>query len=64
VGDLGGIASSADLLSESRRDFSGVIAAMSSWGDRWLLGEAGPSVITRHDTCGHDAHTEVVCSHC
>jgi len=52
------------LLTESGRDFFGVIAAMSAWGDRWLAEEAGPPVTMRHDTCGHDAHAEVVCSHC
>jgi DNA-binding HxlR family transcriptional regulator len=52
------------LLTESGRDFFGVLAAMSAWGDRWLAGEAGPPVTTRHNSCGHDAHAEVVCSHC
>ncbi|MCX5166667.1 winged helix-turn-helix transcriptional regulator [Streptomyces antibioticus] len=52
------------LLTESGRDFYGVILAMTHWGDRWLADEAGPPVITRHESCGHDAHGEVVCSHC
>ncbi|MFB7633899.1 winged helix-turn-helix transcriptional regulator [Streptomyces sp. NPDC056149] len=52
------------LLTESGRDFHSVILAMTSWGDRWLAGEAGTPVLTRHETCGHDAHADVVCSHC
>ncbi|WP_433685323.1 winged helix-turn-helix transcriptional regulator [Nocardia sp. CA-119907] len=52
------------LLTESGRDFYGVIATMTAWGDRWLAGEAGPPIVARHDTCGHDADAEVVCSHC
>jgi DNA-binding HxlR family transcriptional regulator len=52
------------LLTESGRDFYSVILAMTSWGDRWLADEAGTLVVTRHDVCGHDAHAEVVCSHC
>ncbi|MGN5382013.1 winged helix-turn-helix transcriptional regulator [Streptomyces lasalocidi] len=52
------------VLTESGRDFYGVILAMTRWGDRWLADEEGPPVITRHETCGHDAHGEVVCSHC
>ncbi|WP_079173265.1 winged helix-turn-helix transcriptional regulator [Streptomyces monashensis] len=52
------------VLTESGRDFYGVILAMTRWGDRWLADAEGPPVITRHETCGHDAHGEVVCSHC
>ncbi|MGK5558216.1 winged helix-turn-helix transcriptional regulator [Actinomadura kijaniata] len=52
------------VLTESGRDFYGVIAAMSRWGDRWLSGEDGPPVLSHHRPCGHDAAAEVVCSHC
>ncbi|MCX4097989.1 winged helix-turn-helix transcriptional regulator [Nocardia sp. alder85J] len=52
------------LLTEPGRDFYGVLLALTAWGDRWLSGEAGPPVATRHDTCGHDTGAEVVCSHC
>ncbi|MFI1913891.1 winged helix-turn-helix transcriptional regulator [Nocardia sp. NPDC020380] len=52
------------LLTASGRDFYSVIAAMTAWGDRWLADETGPPVLTHHDTCGHDAQAEVVCSHC
>ncbi|MCU1643932.1 MAG: hypothetical protein JWN03_4207 [Nocardia sp.] len=52
------------VLTESGRDFYGVLLAMTAWGDRWLSGEAGPPVVTRHEGCGHDAEAEVVCSHC
>lgn len=52
------------LLTESGRDFYGVIAAMTAWGDRWLAGEAGPPVVGLHNLCGHNAEAEVVCSHC
>ena len=52
------------VLTEKGRDFFGVIAAMSRWGDRWLADEAGPPVTFHHRTCGHDTHAEVVCAHC
>ncbi len=52
------------VLTESGQDFYRVILAMTAWGDRWLSGEAGPPVTTRHTTCGHDAGAEVVCAHC
>ncbi|HEY1973214.1 MAG TPA: winged helix-turn-helix transcriptional regulator, partial [Pseudonocardia sp.] len=52
------------LLTEKGRDFFGVIAAMTSWGDRWLAEEAGPPVTMHHHSCGHDTHAEVVCAQC
>jgi DNA-binding HxlR family transcriptional regulator len=52
------------VLTEKGRDFWPVLAAMMSWGDRWLAGEAGPPITLHHDACGHDTHAEVVCAHC
>lgn len=46
------------------RDFFGVLAALNSWGDRWLSDEDGVPVITHHNSCDEDAHAEVVCSSC
>jgi DNA-binding HxlR family transcriptional regulator len=51
-------------LTEKGRDFFGVIAAITHWGDRWLNGDAGPPVLYRHKTCGEISHGEVVCAHC
>ena len=52
------------LLTEKGRDFFGVIAAMSRWGDTWLAGEAGPPMAFHHESCGNDTHAEVVCAEC
>ncbi|WP_345429965.1 helix-turn-helix domain-containing protein [Actinoallomurus vinaceus] len=52
------------LLTESGREFYDVILVMTRWGDRWLAEASGPPVLTRHETCAHDFHAEVVCSHC
>ena len=51
-------------LTEKGRDFFGVLAAMSRWGDRWLAGEEGPPITFHHDLCGRDSHAEVVCAAC
>ncbi|WP_412740481.1 winged helix-turn-helix transcriptional regulator [Krasilnikovia sp. MM14-A1259] len=51
------------LLTDKGRDFFGVLAAISAWGDRWLADERVP-VVLRHTTCGHDMHANVVCSCC
>jgi DNA-binding HxlR family transcriptional regulator len=51
-------------LTEKGRDFFGVLAAMSRWGDRWLAGEEGPPITFHHSLCGHDSYAEVVCAVC
>ncbi|MFF1304597.1 winged helix-turn-helix transcriptional regulator [Streptomyces sp. NPDC058307] len=52
------------VLTEKGRDFYGVLLVMNRWGDRWLAGEAGPPVVTRHEVCGQETHAEVVCAGC
>ncbi|MGP4016934.1 winged helix-turn-helix transcriptional regulator [Saccharopolyspora sp. 5N708] len=52
------------VLTEKGRDFHGVLAAMSRWGDKWLAGQEGPPVTLHHERCGHDTHAEVVCAVC
>lgn len=52
------------LLTEKGRDFFGVLAAMTSWGDRWLAGEEGVPVVFHHRSCGHDTRAQVVCAEC
>lgn len=52
------------VLTEKGRDFFGVLAAMSRWGDRWLAGAEGVPVVLHHDRCGHDTCPEVVCAAC
>ncbi|MFI6559342.1 winged helix-turn-helix transcriptional regulator [Streptomyces sp. NPDC050534] len=52
------------VLTEKGRDFFGVLAAMSRWGDRWLAGDEGAPVAFHHGTCGHDTEAEVVCAVC
>lgn len=52
------------LLTEKGRDFFGVLAAISRWGDRWLAVQDGVPVVLHHDRCGHDAGPEVVCAAC
>ena len=52
------------VLTDKGRDFFGVLAAMSRWGDRWLAGEAGPPVLYRHHACGQISHVELTCSVC
>ena len=52
------------VLTDKGRDLFGVIAAMKTWGDRWLAGDEGPPLTYHHTRCDHDMDAEVVCSHC
>ena len=52
------------VLTDKGADFYPVLAAITAWGDRWLAGAEGAPVITRHTSCGHATHAEVVCEHC
>jgi DNA-binding HxlR family transcriptional regulator len=52
------------VLTEKGRDFWPVMAAMATWGDRWLDGGEGPPVVFHHTSCDHDTTATVVCSHC
>jgi DNA-binding HxlR family transcriptional regulator len=47
-------------LTEKGRDFFTVLAAMISWGDRWLAGEAGPPIELRDRDTGAPVKPEVV----
>lgn len=52
------------VLTDKGRDLFTVIAAMKTWGDRWLAGADGPPLTYHHTRCDHDMDAEVVCSHC
>jgi len=52
------------VLSESGRDFLGVLAALMRWGDRWLDRGKGAPVQLVHGRCGARTHAEVVCAEC
>ncbi|MFJ9870987.1 winged helix-turn-helix transcriptional regulator [Streptomyces sp. NPDC101165] len=52
------------LLTDKGRDFFGVLAAINTWGDRWLTGEQGVPIVMHHTSCGHNTHAQVTCSSC
>ncbi|GAA1696807.1 winged helix-turn-helix transcriptional regulator [Fodinicola feengrottensis] len=52
------------VLTGKGKDFFPVLAAIAAWGDRWLYEESSAPITMHHTTCDHDAHAEVVCSHC
>src|SRR5690349_290103 len=44
------------VLTAKGRELFSILAAINAWGDRWLAPAAGPPVVLRHETCGHDTH--------
>lgn len=41
-----------------------VLLAITAWGDKWTMAEAGPPALIRHRACGHLTTAEIRCSHC
>jgi DNA-binding HxlR family transcriptional regulator len=52
------------LLTEKGRDFFPVLAAMLSWGDKWLDDGGGAPVALQHHEPGHTILSRVVCAEC
>lgn len=52
------------VLTEMGDDFFPVMAAMVSWGDRWLDGGAGAPVVLHHASGDHAIEPEITCAHC
>jgi DNA-binding HxlR family transcriptional regulator len=50
-------------LTNKGRDLWPVLTTMRQWGDRHAA-PAGPPLEIVHESCGHVAHGEVVCSEC
>ncbi len=51
-------------LTQKGKELFPVILTLVHWGDKWMSDEAGPPVKLFHQSCGHQAHPQVVCHHC
>jgi DNA-binding HxlR family transcriptional regulator len=51
-------------LTDKGRDVYPILAAMATWGERWLTGPEGTPLVLHHRRCDHDMHAVVVCSAC
>ncbi len=51
-------------LAEPGRDLYPAIVALLQWGDKYLVGDEGPSVILEHTRCGKPANPRLVCDSC
>ena len=50
-------------LTEKGRDLYGMTIMLHQWGDRWLVGESGATLILEHN-CGNELKCEISCSAC
>jgi DNA-binding HxlR family transcriptional regulator len=41
-----------------------ILLAISVWGDKWTMPDAGPPALIRHRPCDHLTVAEIRCSHC
>jgi DNA-binding HxlR family transcriptional regulator len=41
-----------------------ILLAISAWGDKWTMADAGPPALIRHRPCDHLTAAEIRCSHC
>ncbi|WP_207926009.1 winged helix-turn-helix transcriptional regulator [Actinocrispum wychmicini] len=50
-------------LTESGKDFYGVVLSLLAWGDKHLADDGAPMLLM-HATCGHQTTPVVTCDHC
>lgn len=51
-------------LAQAGRDIFPIVIALLQWGDKYLAGSRGPSIVLRHTRCGGDADPLLVCRAC
>jgi DNA-binding HxlR family transcriptional regulator len=51
-------------LAQPGRDIFPIVVALLQWGDKYLMGPEGPSIILKHTRCGEDADPQLVCGSC
>jgi len=52
------------LLAQPGRDLYPAIVSLLQWGDKYLVGKEGPSVVLHHTRCGKLANPRLVCGSC
>ena len=51
-------------LAQAGRDIFPIVVALLQWGDKYLVGSRGPSIVLKHTRCGNDTDPLLVCSAC
>ena len=52
------------LLTGKGWELCDILLAITAWGDKWTMAEAGPPALLHHRRCGHLTTAEIRCSHC
>jgi DNA-binding HxlR family transcriptional regulator len=52
------------LLTGKGWELCDILLAISAWGDKWTMADAGPPALIRHRPCDHLTAAEIRCSHC
>jgi DNA-binding HxlR family transcriptional regulator len=50
-------------LTEKGEDLYPVLSALRQWGDKYLAGPEGPSLLITHKDCGAPVRTKLMCDH-
>jgi DNA-binding HxlR family transcriptional regulator len=48
-------------LTDKGKDLYPVLSALRQWGDKYLAGPEGPSIVTSHKGCGARVHVKLMC---
>ena len=48
-------------LTEKGKDLYPVLSALRQWGDKYLAGPEGPSMVVKHKDCGARVHVKLMC---
>jgi hypothetical protein len=51
-------------LAQAGRDIFPIVVALLQWGDKYLAGSRGPSIVLRHTRCGNNADPLLICRAC
>jgi len=51
-------------LALAGRDIFPIVVALLQWGDKYLVGSRGPSIVLKHTPCGNDADPLLICRAC
>lgn len=52
------------VLTDKGRELYRVLLTLMAWGDQWTVGESGPPVRLRHESCGQMTIPQLTCSCC
>lgn len=52
------------ILTDRGWELCDILLAITAWGDKWTMTQAGPPALLRHRNCDHLTTAEIRCSRC